>query len=380
MPVPLHLRSDAELDSLPIGILSGLGCRRPIRLFDHATGRSVHVRCGARTWTDCPACTRLTWGDRSAMLREGLATATGRVAFLTLTGPGFGATHRAVESHSSEASKLVRAQRRTPPCPCGSRHGELSPLIGCPVDPATYGYLPTALFNSRVGALWTKTLADIRRALLGRGGGDLPAVRVVELQRRGLAHVHAVLLLGDRSLPVDALRGTCAASTVRDDKNNVYRWGAQIDVALIDTGRPAWATEQKTLSRYLSKLATYAVKDRFPRSVPDDRHADELAVRRHFETRLTAAARRIRGLSARGRAQYGITAQTMRASSSWPAATLAERRHARAAYGRALAYAEGRFTEPVEWRETALPRFEFKGQRFFDTVGELVQFYATDRH
>lgn len=313
------------------------------------------------------------------MVREGLATATGHVAFLTLTGPGFGATHRAVEPQSSVASRLVRTQRGASRCPCGRSHEESSPLVGCPVNPDSYGYLPTALFNSRVGALWTKTLADVRRRLLGRGGGDLPAVRVVELQRRGVAHVHAVLLLGDLPISEDALRTTCAASTVRDNNGNVYRWGTQVDVALIETGRPAWTTEQVTLSRYLSKLATYAAKDRFPRSISDAGHADEVVVRRQFEDRLTAAARRIRGLSARGRAQYGVTAQTMRASSSWPAATLAERRLERAAYGRAQAQAEGRLVEPVEWRESAMPRFEFKGQRFFDTTAELLAHHARAR-
>lgn len=85
MSAAFALDPDGDLDLVPVGILPGLGCRRPIQLFDHATGHRVSVRCGARLQAFCASCAALVRGDRRAMIFEGLATAAGRVGWITLT-------------------------------------------------------------------------------------------------------------------------------------------------------------------------------------------------------------------------------------------------------------------------------------------------------
>jgi hypothetical protein len=187
------------------------------------------------------------------------------------------------------------------------------------------------------------------------------------------------VLLGDLDVASADIRDICSGVSVRDDAGRRSRWGKQTDVALLSTVRPQWMREQRIVTSYLAKTAGYIVKDRF---IPDarlDQPVEDVQARSAFEKRLASAARQIPGLSRRGRGSYGLTAQIFRASNSWPALTLAERRRERASYGRAQAEVEGLIPAEVQWLETALPRYRFEGRPDLRTVADVLRFRADVR-
>jgi len=379
MSAPLLLHADDQLSSLPLGVAAGLGCRRPVVTRDRATGRLVHGRCYSRAFASCPSCAGLIWGDRRAQLLEGLASAGGRVAFVTLTAPSFGQVHRAEMGGRSQASALLHSRPAYAQCGCGRRHSSSSALVGTPLNADAYRYRQQVAWNSSVGPLWTLTLSALRRSALGRRGGDLPAVRVLEWQTRLAVHVHAILLLGDLDIDAASVRRICSSVAVTEASSAVFRWGRQIDVALLPTQSPQWTRERRIVSSYLGKTAGYLLKDRFiaDRSIEDQR-VEDVQARRIFETRLSAAAQRLPQISHRARENLGLAAQVFRASNSWPAPTLVERRRERAAYGRARAQAEGRLRDSdVEWPSDAGPRFRFEGTPDLHTVGDVLRFHAS---
>jgi hypothetical protein len=279
------------------------GCSDPIHLTgwtlakDKTTGETLRrystdtepdgrlrVACGNRRASRCPTCAYTYAGDTYHLIRAGLAgdeskdiPATVRDhprVFTTLTAPSFGPVHN-------------RPDRGV--CRCGTRHPEDDPALGTALDPATYEYAGTVLFNNHAGELWQRFTTRLRREIAARAGltqrelKDVLRVsygKVAEFQKRGAIHFHAVIRLdgpdGPDSPPPswasvqlldDSIRAAVAHSytaitvpAVGDQPCRPFRWGRQLDIRPVKAfGDGSDITEQAVAS-YVAKYATKAAE------------------------------------------------------------------------------------------------------------------------
>src|SRR5207302_11425469 len=99
------------------------------------------------------------------------------------------------------------------PRSCLAVHSITDPLIGEPICPDCFDYQAAIIWNANAGELWRRSTIALRRALAGLSGVPATQLRdhvrlsfskVVEYQRRGSVHIHAVIRLdaaGDSTLP-----------------------------------------------------------------------------------------------------------------------------------------------------------------------------------
>ena len=208
------------------------GCAEPVYLVgasttrDKITGQVVHeyssstlpygrlaVPCGNRREGVCPSCAYIHKGDTFQIIVAGLAGGKGvpdsvaghpRV-FLTLTAPGFGVVHRVVESGG--VCRPYLPWRKGAMCEhgmllrCGRVHQPDDWLVGSPLCEQCYDYAGAVLWNAHAGPLWNRFCIQVRRQVAVSMGIDrskigrhvrLSFAKVVEYQRRGLVHMHAV--------------------------------------------------------------------------------------------------------------------------------------------------------------------------------------------
>ncbi|MFF3749528.1 replication initiator protein RepSA [Streptomyces sp. NPDC002018] len=277
------------------------GCSDPIHLtgstktLDPATGTVFHtystdaepggrlrVACGNRRASRCPSCAWTYAGDTYHLIRAGLtgdpAKGTPHTVrehprvFATLTAPSFGPVHN---------------RPGTRPCRCGTRHPEDAPELGTALDPATYDYAGSVLWNNHAGHLWRYVTIYLPRELAARVGITQRELRehlrvsygkVAEYQKRGAIHFHAVIRFdgpdGPDSPPpawatidllTDALRAAAARAEVTlpaagEYPARVLSWGTQLDVQPIGAfGNGEDLTEQAVAS-YVAKYATKAAE------------------------------------------------------------------------------------------------------------------------
>ncbi|MGW1137893.1 replication initiator protein RepSA [Streptomyces zhihengii] len=279
------------------------GCSDPIHLTgwtlakDRTTGETLRrystdtepdgrlrVACGNRRASRCPTCAYTYAGDTYHLIRAGLAgdeskdiPATVRDhprVFATLTAPSFGPVHN-------------RPDRGV--CRCGTRHPEDDPVLGTALDPATYDYAGTVLFNNHAGQLWQRFTTRLRREIAARAGltqRELKDVlrlsygKVAEFQKRGAIHFHAVIRLdgpdGPDTAPpswasVQLLDDSIRAAVVHsytsitvpaagDQPCRPFRWGTQLDIRPVKAfGDGSDITEQAVAS-YVAKYATKAAE------------------------------------------------------------------------------------------------------------------------
>ncbi|MEU6467612.1 replication initiator [Streptomyces sp. NPDC046976] len=290
----LHLVNHPDFDRAQQQIERLGGCTEPIRLTgrtttvstttgevlrsyaasDEPTG-SLLTACGNRRASRCPACSRIYAADTYHLIRAGLSggktvpdtVRTHPRVFATLTAPSFGPVHNRPD---------------TRPCRCGTRHEPTDPLLGTPLNPATYDYAGAVLFNAHAGALWARFTTYLRRELATRLGLTQKAARsvlrvsfakVAEYQKRGLVHFHAVIRLdgpnGSTQSPPpyatvdvlsDAIRTAVPRARITVESDAVGErqlgWGQQLDVREIAAfGTDAELTDQ-AVAAYVAKYAT----------------------------------------------------------------------------------------------------------------------------
>jgi hypothetical protein len=253
-------------------------CARPLQLagteVDASTGevldrKTVERRCGSRLASQCPSCSALYAADARALIRAGLTEpGTGRplaATFVTLTAPGanvFG------QVHSLRRSGGKRGKIRT--CRCGRRHRDGDPLLGLPLDEATYRYDLAASYNAAAGRLAAVTWQKLGRIL----GERLRVVRVMEYQARGLVHVHALVVgtvsQADLDLVVSGGTNPRTGRRIAPVRHGRWSWGPRCHARAVRTGHA------DRLGAYMSKVTAYAVKaageDR-----PSGRFAEKMA-------------------------------------------------------------------------------------------------------
>jgi len=266
-----------------------------------APGGIVFVRCRNRRASVCPSCARLYQGDVYHLVRAGLeggkgipeTVATHPRVFATLTAPGFGAVH----SSRGEVNGKPRPchPRRTAECEhgrvtaCFARHEEDDPLVGTPLCGECYDYAGAVVWQACVGKLWQRFTTYLPRqlaSLTGRTRAEVLAdvrfsyVKIVEYQRRGMVHIHAVIrvdgITGNQTsentvsvdappewvtarLLEDAVIGTAGATRVTVNGGAagswVLRWGAELDVHDI-TDR----ADEQSPGKVAAYVAKYASK------------------------------------------------------------------------------------------------------------------------
>jgi hypothetical protein len=166
-------------------------CTHPIRLrgridaLDLATGELallynttaehgvLHVACGNRRETVCPACSAVYKRDARQLVRAGLAGGKGipdtiaahPCVFATLTAPSFGPVHARRMRGKTVLPCRPRRDANTRRCPhgrdisCPTRHVEADPRLGQPMCPDCYAYEAAVLFNARA-ASWCSPSAN----------------------------------------------------------------------------------------------------------------------------------------------------------------------------------------------------------------------------
>ncbi|MGI5200654.1 replication initiator [Spirillospora sp. CA-108201] len=301
-------------------IRSAGGCEQPVRLrgeritLDGESGELIEsystadeptgfliTACGNRRASRCAACAEVYRDDTYHLIISGLTGGKGvpeevsehpRV-FLTLTAPSFGAVH----AHREKGGKtqLCRPRRDGPVCAhgrpegCRARHQADDPQVGQPICVDCYDYPAAVLWNAHAPELWRRLTLTVPRLITAELGithkalreqARLSYARVIEYQRRGLIHFHAVVRLDgpdgpDQSPPVWAttellertLRTTAAQIEVPaphpDGTSSplTLRWGRQLDTQAIQVAAELDGIADKHVARYIAKYATKGAED-----------------------------------------------------------------------------------------------------------------------
>ncbi|QFX84615.1 replication initiator protein RepSA [Streptomyces sp. SYP-A7193] len=288
---------------------------------EHEPGGRLRVACGNRRASRCPSCAWTYAGDTYRLIRAGLAgdedkdiPATVRNhprVFATLTAPSFGPVHNRPD-HGR--------------CRCGTRHPSDDSALGTALDPETYDYAGSVLFNNHAGDLWQRFTNRLRREIAARAAltqrelkecARLSYGKVAEFQKRGAVHFHAVIRIDgaegpDSAAPSwastellsDAIRAaahhsytTVSVPASGGQPARTFRWGRQLDVRPVKAfGDGSDLTEQAVAS-YVAKYATKAAEN----TGTLDRRVGELAeLDRHgvpdHARRLITACRDLDGL------------------------------------------------------------------------------------
>lgn len=268
-------------------------CANPIHLAGtDGLGREHHVftRCNNRRAIVCPSCSDLyardTWQLIHAGLRGGHHNVPTTVAehpqvFVTLTAPSFGAVHtiRASGScHPADRHDVACQHHKRTWCEMTHRHD--NPALGQPLCADCYDYAGHVLFSWHAPELWRRLTIRLGRLLRQqlRTRGENPDdtrisfMKVVELQRRGLPHFHAVVRLdaaseaGQPPSPPESnftavgfvalVRQGVRSTKISTTDGATIRFGDQLDIKVIDSG-----ASSRQVARYLAKYVTKSVSD-----------------------------------------------------------------------------------------------------------------------
>jgi hypothetical protein len=310
---------------------------------DPATGQTVrvdnalHVACGNRRESACPACSAVYKRDARQLVRAGLiggkgvpeSVSTHPCVFVTLTAPSFGPVHARRMRGKTVLPCRPRRDRKERRCPhgrdisCPVRHADQDPRLGRPLCPDCYDYDAAVLFNLHAGKLWKRFTTYLPRhlaRLVGITGKQLRAelriryVKVAEYQARGVVHFHAVIRLdapGDDYAPpparytaallCDAIRSAAAAVRWAADagpRRPAVRLGfgapQGTDVRPVrrdDITRSGKPLNHQAVANYIAK---YATKSADVPGLPDTRirHLSEIEALRcpsHHKRMVTTA-------------------------------------------------------------------------------------------
>ena len=303
------------------------------RLRQHGRPSGVlHVACGNRRETVCPACSQVYKRDARQLVRAGLTGGKGipetitahPCVFATLTAPSFGPVHARRMRGKTVLPCRPRRDANARRCPhgrdisCPTRHVEADPRLGQPMCGDCYDYESAVLFNAYAGDLWRRFITYLPRHLARLAGITqktlfsqvrIRFVKVAEYQARGVVHFHAVIRLdapGEDYQPppaaytadllCDAI-GQAAAVTLpveHGDQEVTLGFGAQTDRrpvhrdTIVATGTPLGTA---AVANYIAK---YATKTLHAPGVPDTRirHASEITALRcsaHYRAMITTA-------------------------------------------------------------------------------------------
>jgi hypothetical protein len=290
-------------------------CSRPVRLrgtvtaVDLATGQTttvydtateaggvLHVACGNRRESACPACSAIYKRDARQLVRAGLVGGKGvpesvaahPCVFATLTAPGFGPVHARRERNGKVLPCRPRRDANKRVCPhgrdisCAVRHTEDDPRLGRAMCGDCYDYRAAVLFNVAAGELWRRFVTYLPRHLARLGGitqkqframVKVRFVKVAEYQARGVVHFHALIRLDantdDYAPPAPewttarleaavrsaASHASALAPVGKTGRALLLRFGPQTDVRAV-LGVQGGALTRDAVANYIAKYAT----------------------------------------------------------------------------------------------------------------------------
>jgi hypothetical protein len=245
--------------------------------------------CGSRRETRCPACAEVYRGDARHIIRAGLHGGKGTpetvsehpAVFATFTAPSFGTVHGGSKSGARlcrPGARSTCAHGRTT-C-CFARHHPDDPVLGAPLCPDCFDYEGAVLWNAMASELWRRTTIAVPRMLAKLAGvpvrviGDQVKVsfaKVVEYQKRGLVHVHAVFRLDgpDGGPPPEdfdavrlslAVRMAAAVTSASLSTEVSVRWGDQFDVRVVHADSEC-GVGRDAVANYIAKYASKSTSD-----------------------------------------------------------------------------------------------------------------------
>ena len=249
---------------------------------------ALRVACKDRRQVVCPACSDVYQTDAWILVAAGLnggkgvSEEVGRHPrlFVTLTAPSFGAVHtitahgHCVGARDPEATLSARCAHGVSVV-CRRCHAVEDSQLGRPLCDECFDYEGAVLWNAHVSRLWNNTVQILRRSV-ARSAGVTPLrfanlaqvhyLKVAELQRRGLVHLHVVVRAdgpGDvGSEPPEWLTGELLDRAVRGAvkkavaprwDGHIIRWGKVLDSQ--DLG-----LQNGDVRKVSSYVAKYAVK------------------------------------------------------------------------------------------------------------------------
>lgn len=309
--------SSAEYDKWWSGVVSSGYCTSPIHISRNtATGpQNTLVKCKNRRADICPTCSDLYAGDTWQLVHAGVGgghnipstVAQHPLVFVTLTAPSFGQVHGAPHGRTDISLPCHSKGSRTR-CVHGSRsgctehHQSGDDVVGQPICPECYDYPGQVLFTWHAPELWARFCIGLRRAVQRelaarrepRKSVRVSFVKIVELQRRGVPHFHAVIRLDDSEsspqIPIPPQTSLTADDLARLARQSVgrvrlavsgssmesvtLRFGQQCDVQVLTTrlrslDKTAPGTKNdvgqqdlaRRISGYLAKYVTKSVTD-----------------------------------------------------------------------------------------------------------------------
>ncbi|HEV3186713.1 MAG TPA: replication initiator [Acidimicrobiales bacterium] len=270
-------------------------CIHPIRLSGEtvnlATGEvrraNLLVPCKDRRSVICPPCSYLYKADAFIIVATGLRGGKGVAEsienhpkfFVTLTAPGFGPVHSTGSSSGVCKSRNHREYcSHGLPLWCYVRHDD-DRTKGTPLCSDCFDYRAAVLWNAQLSSLWHRTLVNLRRSLAAHhhvtehgfnAQVKLNYLKIAEVQRRGLIHVHAVFRLdgpnGPDSPPppwikIDQVKLSIARvireTKVTDVDGVPLAWGSQFDIQDLVTS----SESGRKVTAYLAKYTTKTTDD-----------------------------------------------------------------------------------------------------------------------
>jgi hypothetical protein len=265
---------------------------------DTEPGRVLHVACGNRRESACPACSATYKRDARQLVRAGLAGGKGLpdtiaehpCVFATFTAPSFGPVHSRREVNGKVLPCRPRRDARKRACPhgrdisCPLRHHQDDTRLGRPMCGDCYDYESAVIFNACAGDLWRRFTTYLPRHLARTMGVTqkelrslvrLRFVKVAEYQARGVVHFHAIIRLdastddGSYTSPpahwtaaalAGAITAASSSATVTAEVGNtgktlLVRFGAQTDTRVIRSASSG-ALTRAAVANYIAKYAT----------------------------------------------------------------------------------------------------------------------------
>jgi Replication initiator protein, pSAM2 len=192
-------------------------CAHPIQLVgadQYGREKVVWARCNNRRASVCPSCSDLYARDTWQLVAAGTsggrhhvpaAVAAHPQVFATFTAPSFGPVHSATGGTCRDRRR-IGGFRRCPhgnPLWCNTNHHCGDAMIGQPLCAECYDYNAHVLFTWHLPELWRRFTITLRRAISKKlkDAGVQPKsvrvsfVKVVEMQARAVAHIHALIRL-----------------------------------------------------------------------------------------------------------------------------------------------------------------------------------------
>ncbi|MHB8378581.1 MAG: replication initiator [Acidimicrobiales bacterium] len=295
-------------------------CSHPIRLrgesVNLATGEVgeslLRVACKDRRDVVCASCSYLYKLDAWILVSSGLVGGKGIPElvgthprlFVTTTAPSFGAVHTV----AANGSCVRRRRVDSPWCShgrlssCSQYHHEEDSQLGRPLCVDCFDYEGAVLWNAHASRLWNNTVQQIRRSLAEAGGlvqtnlkevAQLHYLKVAEVQRRGLIHIHSVIRVdGPESIDVDppdwltpgllskVIRGSVERASATRLDGKAVRWGRMLDIRDLGLG----VDDARKVASYVAKYSTKTTDGSrdLARRFHSRRQIEELVDNSHF--------------------------------------------------------------------------------------------------